>query len=117
MTIRSVRLPAPSCRRLLVVVLLACLSQIAVPGLAHCCADRCHDAVPASEHADHCDCTLRGVEPPVDVLPLVHAPDTCAVEACPVAVPCGEPEPPRVIARTDAGAACSGPDRTTVLRI
>jgi hypothetical protein len=103
--------------RILGGLLVVCLTLAAVPALAHCCADRCHDAAPAPAPADHCDCELSGVEPPEGALLLTTdtSPDLLWVQAAPTPE---DPAPPsrREIAPDDS-APRPAPDRTTVLLI
>ncbi len=104
-------------RRLLAGVLVVCLTLAAVPALAHCCADRCHDAEPVTAETDDCDCTLSGVEPPVDALSFV--PDSATDLVCISGRVLVDDDAPRACrdAAPDAAAPRGAPDRTVVLLI
>ena len=116
MTIRSTHLATLLGRRLLAGALLACLAMGAVPALAHCCADRCHDAEPPLI-TDDCHCTLRGVEPPVDALPLSTEPDAILAEPGRLVLPHLSPPPERLEVLAGAPAPLPAPGRTVVLLI
>jgi hypothetical protein len=111
------RIPRPLHRRLLAAALLLCVALGAVPALAHCCADRCHDAEPPVTRLAHCDCSLSGVEPPLDALPQLPAMPVATVDAAPLTLPPAaiSDECPQSVPGSPAGACV--PDRTTVLRI
>jgi hypothetical protein len=104
-------------RRLLAGTLVVCVSLAAVPVLAHCCSDRCHDAEPVAAQAGDCGCSLSGVEPPVDV--LAYAPDPVAdLAADSERVAVGAvPPPARPAGGGDPIPTHRAPDRTVVLLI
>jgi len=110
------QLPAPW-HRLLAGVLVACMTLAAVPALAHCCADRCHDAEPVAAETDDCDCTLSGVEPPTDA--LAFAPDNPTDQVGTSERNVVVDDAPRAGCDDvpDAAAPRGAPDRTTVLLI
>ncbi len=104
-------------RRLLAGVLVLCMTLAAVPALAHCCADRCHDAEPVAAATDDCDCSLSGVEPPVDLLSV--APDKSPELIC-AAVPVFTHDDATAVHRAselDVAAPRGAPDRTVILLI
>jgi len=106
-----------SWRRLLAGLLVACMTLAAVPALAHCCADRCHDAEPPAAEADHCDCELSGVEPPVDLLPLANDSDDLLAVIETVPSPADVKPPTRIESGLSPTTPDPAPDRTTVLLI
>jgi hypothetical protein len=98
--------------RLLSCLLGVCLVLAAVPALAECCADRCHADAPAE--VDHCDCSLAGMEPPRDLMPLATDPDDAEADAHTLDLPSSTPTPPA----TPSSLVPPGlPDRSTVLLI
>jgi hypothetical protein len=103
-------------RPLLAGALLLCLTLGAVPALAHCCADRCHDAEPLALTGD-CDCSLQGVEPPMDALPLATEPDAALVDAGPAVAPALIAPPSRSEAPASPPLTHRRPDPTVVLLI
>lgn len=107
---------ASATRRLLAGALLVCLTLGAVPALAHCCADRCHDAEPPTL-TDDCECSLQGVEPPMDALPLATEPDALIVDAGPAVAPNLTAPPDRSEAPAPPPVTFRRPDPSVVLLI
>lgn len=104
-------------RHLVAGLLLACLTLAAVPALAYCCADRCHDAEPVSATPGHCDCSLSGVEPPVDALLVASDPLDAVVCTSRLAIPTDETATETREPGPDDAAPDPAPDRTVVLLI